>query len=353
MLICPICNKELKLQSNDKFYCNNCNVSIDVLKADIGTSQKTTTHARESIEFLNICHKLQPRYVLSPYKLFDYDFRIDNCKFYSLKNNSERIKESTFDNIDYNDHLIACNGFYSHSLVKSFTLGLKMHYTDNPLIGGEYPKVGKAVQLFTLVDSSNLDITSSYLRMANAYFAPSLEECIHYMLEVNVDNQLISDERALYSLAHCSPNLNIGWADSVNNMKDRITEYIKACVRDMSKVAVRKKVNLPEASEQFITDFVKHIPSLAVNTDTDELVMFDILNHVYTIDVFSGYKKENVELSSVYKFLGFLGNKYGSNPSIFGVNYKRQYLSEKGITTDTAEETVVMYWKEREKELIK
>lgn len=355
MLICPICSRELKLQSNDKFYCNTCDVSIDVLKANIETSQETNIHVKESIEFLNICHLSQPRYVLSPYKLFNSNFRIDTCKFYSLRNSSGRIKESAFDKLNYNenDYLIACNGFYSHSLVKSFILGLKMHYTDNPIIREEYPKAGEAMQIFTLVDSSNLGTISDYLNLTNAYFAPSLEECMYYMLGDSISEPLISDERALYSLAHCSPVINIGWADSAKNMRNRIMEYIKACVRDTSKVIVSEKTTLPKASEQFIKDFFNHIPSLAVNTDTNDIATFDILNHVYTVDIFSGYKKESSELSSVYKFLSFLGNKYGSSPMMFGVNSKKKYLSKKGIFTSTAEETVVLYWKEREKEFIK
>ncbi len=365
---CPVCGDVMKFNTPTLCSCRSCQIYVEIKSMKVTIGEMAPRHIKESAEFLDICRNTQPKFVISDYKLFSKDFRLDNCIFIAPKHNDPNInigKSMAVIDMRYK-HLIAAGNTYSYMLLDTFICGVRLGFDISPICNDEYNGKDYMMWLYTQIASCNVARTEFMRRLINSYFSPTLEGAIKRVYNILPTCSLIdvTDESALYAIALSGVALNIGWGSGVENMYKLIKEYIKACLKDVSKLSVpysltpdlsrSPMLNSPMGSE-FQKSFYNSMPSTAVNLDAHSLCSFDIMNHEFQLNCFSHLDKDIISdtevmaLSSSYRFLGSLWDRYESGHKQLGFEMKKKYLNNPDH--NTSDELVLQFWKEMEKEL--
>ncbi len=368
--ICPFCNKGMNL-INNTFVCYEHSLIVDPIRRTAHFDQRAEQHFLEAQRFLDLFSETDPDMVLSPFKLFDKNFTVNACQFVNTHNESKEVNALNIENLIYklnssNAHLIAGRRAIADIIGDYFKNGIAFNVDNNPLVFDFTPKAERWLWLKVLLSSAPYAGDDKIDRLANAYFAPTLEQKIGWLTDkFNVPMRPLTNEEMLYSHIVTEPWKNIQWGAGYNNLKANVNTFVMACLRDVDTIEVEEKEDtskLPdfftgckEWHDQFCEAYYGAMPSTAINQSTPhEFVSFDILNHEFSYNYFAGYdiKKPNKDFVAVYNvwlIYKALYAKYCKNEALLGYNYKMAWLSLHNVNNDpiyklTPNMLVVKFW---------
>ena len=341
---CPFCKKPLvEFIPNSVYACNEHKMFVDLHARRAYFTERSPRYLRESFEFLKEFELADPSFVLSPEPLWSGGFMLDVCEFVNCRGTQMSVKNTTANHVNAksisNKHLIAGERLLADNILDLFYSALDNKAKYCPFVRTKVPEPGRLLWLKVLFASVNADkdyVDTKSFTLAKAYFSTSLESTIDVMLHTFGYGlgKSLTDEEALYSIIFMQPQINIAWGVGKEGMCKSILQYIAACVKDMNLIQSVSQINYVRPKVFLNTDFFDQLeslylttmPSTAVNQGPSKLsgkAHFDIMNHVFSSDVLSGYNPETftnndlLVLMNTYYLLQSLWEKYAKDNKRF------------------------------------
>lgn len=355
---CPICKGQLWTNTAGVSFCNKCSLIIDTKNRKVMTGTHTPDYILQSMSFIERLRKEKPKLCLSPYKLWDTNFKLDDVIFYSLN------KPKSFRN-KLNLHLIAADGVLADELYEFFIHGLCNHVDYYPVTTVRKMTANQYLFLKTVlqnVDKDYIDYTT--ILATKLFFQPTLEGIINSLFEFSFTSvaslEDLDNELLLYSWLMVQPHTLISWSGDSKQLLHNIYRYADLVVQNIGEYDEYEKDwvhdNVPDNFKQSplcseLQDlYLQSMPSTAVNCQGKERSNFDILDNQFLTRVSDTDLHVSTDFTTVISVLSnfkYLYDIIVAKRCNYGIDWKRRVLLNNKISCDNLSdnEIVFQFWK--------
>lgn len=337
---CPFCGGQLhEFGLKHILVCTKCSLSVDFYSRNAYFGSTAPKHLSDSFEFLREFHEADPTLALSPHKLYSKDFDLSEVIFVGGKDTKTVTKKDIHTvNIpkDKSMHLIGGKKVLADNILKDFTFALLNGY-DNPLNIAESLDANKALYVKVIFNQNNFEIPRDIQVIVNAYFRSTFEGKLQDMCHLFSKDTLpdVTEEEALYSFIFTQPNEVIGYRLKYG-LRMRIKDFISAVLSNVEDTDEGEGLPFDEAEKQLLMEYLKTMPSTAINVFGETPVTYDVLSNEYRTNPMKDTKYTELSNSNIvnllhtYVVLSTLCATYCPEITKFGYERKLQFLKEHG-----------------------
>lgn len=278
---CPLCGGELTYKMRGFVSCPKCRYKFSRKGDAIVLDVDTPKYIAESLDFIREFNEKIPALVLSPFRLFEPGFSLQNCVFTGTDtwNDTSKYLPTLKPNQIFGMKLIAAKGILADGLFDKIRYHMDQNF-DNPLLDTYVtPEQHFATKLLMVNDIGWKH--SNCNKLAEAYIQPNLEglfSTLHAYDKIEA-RYLGNDDLAIYSYLYCEPHKRYDWIKDVDMFAKHLLDDLK--YRALMLSSMSETVNITDVlsnikniklddrmGKEFLSEVLKSCPCTAVNSDS-------------------------------------------------------------------------------------